>query len=247
MTSEMWVLAVGAAIAGLVQGISGFAFSMVAVSIWVWGIDPKFAATMAVFGGWFGQCISAMRVQRGWKMHLLWPFLVGSAIGIPIGTMLLPMLNPNQFKLVLGSLLVVCCSLMLATSRLPQVKAGGRTADAGAGLLGGLMAPLSGFSGLAPALWCTLRGYDKDDHRAVIQNFNLAVLSATVASNVWAGRLRAAMWPQMAVVAGAMVLPAIWGSKIYVGMSPAAFRKTVLWLLVLAGAVMLSAALKSML
>ena len=247
MTSEMWVLAVGAAIAGLVQGISGFAFSMVAVSIWVWGIDPKFAAVMAVFGGWFGQCISAMRVRRGWHFDILWPFLLGSAIGIPIGNMLLPMLNPNQFKLVLGSLLVVCCSAMLATSKLPQIRSGGRPADAGVGLLGGVMAPLSGFSGLAPALWCTLRGYNKDEHRAVIQNFNLAVLSATVASNVYSGRLRAAMWPQMAVVAGSLVLPAIWGSKIYVGMSPAAFRKTVLWLLVLAGAVMLSAALKSML
>lgn len=247
MTSEMWVLAVGAAIAGLVQGISGFAFSMVAVSIWVWGIDPKFAAVMAVFGGWFGQCISAIRVRRGWHFDILWPFLLGSAIGIPIGNMLLPMLNPNQFKLVLGSLLVVCCSAMLATSKLPQIRSGGRPADAGVGLLGGVMAPLSGFSGLAPALWCTLRGYNKDEHRAVIQNFNLAVLSATVASNVYSGRLRAAMWPQMAVVAGSLVLPAIWGSKIYVGMSPAAFRKTVLWLLVLAGAVMLSAALKSML
>ena len=243
----MWVLAVGAAIAGLVQGISGFAFSMVAVSIWVWGIDPKFAAVMAVFGGWFGQCISALRVRRGWHFDILWPFLLGSAIGIPIGNMLLPMMNPNQFKLVLGSILVVCCSMMLATSKLPQIRSGGRPADAGVGLLGGVMAPLSGFSGLAPALWCTLRGYNKDEHRAVIQNFNLAVLSATVASNVYAGRLRAAMWPQMAVVAGSLVLPAIWGSKIYVGMSPGAFRKTVLWLLVLAGAVMLSAALKTML
>lgn len=243
----MWVLAVGAAIGGLVQGISGFAFSMVAVSIWVWGIDPKSAAVMAVFGGWFGQCISALRVRRGWHFDILWPFLLGSAIGIPIGNMLLPMMNPNQFKLVLGSILVVCCSMMLATSKLPQIRSGGRPADAGVGLLGGVMAPLSGFSGLAPALWCTLRGYNKDEHRAVIQNFNLAVLSATVASNVYAGRLRAAMWPQMAVVAGSLVLPALWGSKIYVGMSAGAFRKTVLWLLVLAGAVMLSAALKSML
>ena len=54
------------------------------------------------------------------------------------------------------------------------------------------------------------------------------------------------MWPQMAVVAGSLVMPAIWGSKIYVGMSPAAFRKTVLWLLLLAGVVMLIAALRTM-
>ena len=50
----------------------------------------------------------------------------------------------------------------------------------------------------------------------------------------------------MAVVAGSSVLPAIWGSKIYVGMSAAAFRQTVLWLLVLAGVVMLSAALRGL-
>jgi hypothetical protein len=42
-------------------------------------------------------------------------------------------------------------------------------------------------------------------------------------------------------------VPSIWGSKIYIGMSPAAFRKGVLWLLILAGVAMLTAALKSML
>jgi hypothetical protein len=99
--------------------------------------------------------------------------------------------------------------MMLATARLPQIKTGGKSADAVAGLLGGVMAPLSGFSGLAPALWASLRGYNKDEHRAVLQNFNLIVLSATVASNVFYGRLNRGHLPQMAVVAGALILPAI--------------------------------------
>ena len=106
--SDMWILAIGAAIAGLVQGISGFAFAMVAMSIWVWTIDPLLAAPMAVFGGWFGQVISAIRIRRGWHVNTLWPFVLGAAIGIPIGQRLLPYLDPNQFKLVLGSLLVIC-------------------------------------------------------------------------------------------------------------------------------------------
>jgi uncharacterized membrane protein YfcA len=244
--NPLWILGIGAAIAGLVQGISGFAFSMVAVSIWVWGLDPKFAATMAVFGGWLGQVISVLRVRRGWHFDLLWPMLLGAAIGIPLGNLLLNKLDPTVFKLVLGALLVVCCSAMLATARLPKITTGGKPADAGVGLLGGVMAPLSGFSGLAPALWATLRGYNKDEHRAVLQNFNLAVLSATLALNVRSGRIRADLWPQMAVVAGSLILPALWGSKIYVGMSATAFRKTVLWLLVLSGAVMLVNALKTM-
>ena len=153
--SEMSVLAFGAAVAGLVQGISGFAFAMVAMAIWVWGVDPKLAAVMAVFGGVTGQIISVIRVRRGWHLHLLWPFVLGSAIGIPLGNQVLASLDPNRFKLVLGSMLVVCCGAMLATSKLPKITHGGRVADAFVGLLGGVMAPLSGFSGLAPALWAS--------------------------------------------------------------------------------------------
>jgi uncharacterized membrane protein YfcA len=244
--NQLWILAAGAAVGGLVQGISGFAFAMVAMAIWVWGVDPQLAAVMAVFGGVTGQIMSAIRIRRGWHLGLLWPFLLGSLIGIPLGTRLLPLLDPARFKLVLGSMLVLCCSAMLLTPRLPKVTHGGKVADAGAGLLGGVMAPLSGFSGLAPALWCTLRGYTKDEHRAVLQNFNLAVLAATFASFVWSGRARAEHLPQMAVVAGSLILPSIYGSKIYVGMSATAFRNAVLWLLVFAGVTMLVAALRAM-
>ena len=47
MIAELLWLAGGAAVAGLVQGISGFAFAMVAMSIWVWGIEPRLAAVLA--------------------------------------------------------------------------------------------------------------------------------------------------------------------------------------------------------
>src|SRR5215467_15916061 len=120
MTMETWFLGMGAAIAGLVQGIAGFAFAMVAVSIWVWGVNPQLAVVMGVFGGWTGQVIAAIRVRRGWDAEILWTFVLGSAIGIPIGSRLLPLLDPNRFKLVLGSLLVLGCSAMLATSSLPS-------------------------------------------------------------------------------------------------------------------------------
>ncbi|MCC7126915.1 MAG: sulfite exporter TauE/SafE family protein [Acidobacteria bacterium] len=247
MTTEIGILAVGAAVGGLVQGISGFAFAMVAMAIWVWGVDPQLAAVMAVFGGVTGQIISVLRVRRGLHVHLLWPFVIGSAIGIPLGTRLLPLLDANRFKLVLGGMLVACCSAMLASSRLPRVATGGRAADAAVGLLGGVMAPISGFSGLAPALWATLRGYTKDEHRAVLQNFNLLVLSATMASLVWTGRARPEHLPQMGVVAASLIVPSVWGSKIYIGMSPTAFRNGVLWILVFAGVTMLASAARNLL
>lgn len=34
------VVALGAAVAGFVQGLSGFAFGMVAMSFWAWVLEP---------------------------------------------------------------------------------------------------------------------------------------------------------------------------------------------------------------
>jgi uncharacterized membrane protein YfcA len=64
MTNQIWFLIVGAMLAGFVQGLSGFAFGMVAMSIWVWGVEPHLAAVMAVFGGLTGQVFSAITARR---------------------------------------------------------------------------------------------------------------------------------------------------------------------------------------
>ena len=241
------LLALGAAAAGFVQGMSGFAFGMVAMSIWVWGVEPQLAAVMSVFGGLTGQLLSAATVRRGLHLRLLAPFLAGGLVGVPIGVLVLPHLNPTHFKLALGTMLLVCCPAMLLAPRMPLLKQGGRLGDAAAGAVGGLMGGIGGFTGVVPALWCTLRGYDKDAHRAVLQNFNLAALSATMLALVLSGAVKADMWPKFAVVAPALILPSMLGARVYVGLSPAAFRRLILCLLSLSGVAMMAAALASIL
>ena len=85
MSTEVILLAVGAAVAGLIQGISGFAFSMIAMSIWVWGIEPRIATIMAVFGGLTGQILTLFTVRRGLRLAVLLPFLLGALVGVPLG------------------------------------------------------------------------------------------------------------------------------------------------------------------
>lgn len=241
----MLLLAFGAIVAGFVQGISGFAFAMVAMSIWVWGMDPKLAAVMAVFGGFTGQVFSAFTVRRGLHLRLLMPFLLGGVVGVPLGVLLLPHLSPAHFKLGLGLVLVVFCPAMLLAPSLPPIQRGGRLGDAVAGLFGGVMGGLGGFTGVAPALWCTLRGYDKDAHRAVLQNFSLAALSATLVALVMAGAVTREMLPQFAVVAPALLLPSMLGARVYLGLSALAFRRVVLGLLTLCGLAMIAASVKA--
>lgn len=247
MSSELLLLAGGAALAGLVQGISGFAFAMVAMSVWVWGIEPRLAAVMAVSGGLVGQVIAIFTVKRGLRLPTLLPFLAGALVGVPLGAWALPHLEPMAFKLTLGLFLVACCPTMLLAHRIPRLRFGGRWADGVVGLFGGVMGGIGGFSGVLPSLWITLRGWDKDLQRSVIQNFSLVALSATLASYVLTGLATADMWPKLAVVVPALLLPSLIGARIYHGLSPAAFRRVVLLLLTCAGMAMVAAAMPALL
>lgn len=245
MMPELLVLAAGAAIGGFVQGVSGFAFGMVAMSVWVWTIDPRMAAVMTVFGGFTGQLISAVTVRRRLQLPILLPFLVGGAAGIPLGVLALGHLDPVRFKLVVGAILTLFCPFMLLAPRMPRIVRGGRLGDLAAGVLGGVMGGLGGFTGVAPALWCALRGYERDVYRAVLQNFNLAVLAATLVALALSGAIRREMLPGFAVVAPALVLPSLLGSRVYLGLSPVAFRRIVLGLLSLSGLAMIGASLST--
>jgi uncharacterized protein len=241
------VVALGAVLAGFVQGLSGFGFGLVAMSVWVWTLEPQLAAALSVFGGLTGQIVAAMTVRRGFDLRRLAPFLAGGLLGIPLGTAVLPHLDVNVFKAALGGLLAVWCPLMLRAAQLRPVTVGGRLADGAAGLAGGVLGGIGGFSGLVPTLWCTLRRVDKDAQRSIIQNFNLATLACTMAAYVAKGLVTRAMLPMFAVVLPAMLVPSLLGARLYVGLSEAAFRRIVLSLLTLSGLALLVSSLPRLL
>lgn len=243
-TGEVVILLAGAVVAGFVQGVSGFAFSMVAMSIWVWGLEPRVAAVMAVFGAMTGQWLSALTLRRGLRIDKLWPLLAGAAVGLPLGVWAVPQIPARGFVLLMGAVLVLTCPLMLALPKLPTFKRGGRWADALAGLGGGMLAALGGFSGVIPSLWTTLRGWDKDTQRAVMQNFNVAALTCTMFAYIATGLVTREMLPMMAMVAPALIIPSLLGTRVYVGLSADSFRRIVLWLLTVAGITMLATGLR---
>ncbi len=229
--------------AGFVQGLSGFGFSLTAMSLWAWLLEPRLAVALAVFGGLTGQVFSALTVRRGFSLAQVGPFLAGGLAGLPLGLLLLPRLDIPAFKGLLGLLLVVVCPLMYFSARLPRVTRGGRVADGLAGAVGGFMGALGGFSGVVPTLWCSLRGMARDSQRSVIQTFNLAVLTATFGSYLLTGIVTPAMLPLFAIVAPAVVLASLLGARAYAGISDTAFRKLILLLLTASGIALLVAAL----
>ncbi|CAA2103922.1 sulfite exporter TauE/SafE family protein [Variovorax paradoxus] len=238
---------VGAVLAGFVQGLSGFAFGLVAMSVWAWTLEPQLAAVLALFGALTGQVIAAVTVRRPFDKSVLWPFVLGGLVGVPFGVWLLPHLDLVVFKLCLGVLLVLWCPAMLMSQHLPKVAFGGRVADGVAGAIGGAMAGIGGFSGTIPTLWCTLRGFQRDTQRAVIQNFNLSMLVVAFGIHLFSGNIGRAVLPLLGLVALAVAVPVLLGARMYIGISEAVFRKIVLGLLTASGVAVLASAVPALL
>jgi uncharacterized protein len=241
------VVALGAVIGGFIQGLSGFAFGLVALGVWAWAIDPAMAGALVVFGSLLGQLLSLGAVRRALEAARLAPFIAGGLFGVPIGVLLLRRIDPDAFKLLVGAILLVWCPTMLLARNLPLVAGGGRWADAGAGWIGGVMGGLGGLTGPAPTLWCALRGWDHHTQRAVFQGFNLVMQTVTMALYIATGTIDAAtLWP-LAIVAPAMTVPTLIGARLYRRFSDAGFRRLVLLLLTASGAVLVATSLARLL
>lgn len=247
MADGFVILVIGATLGGLVQGLSGSNFGMTSTAVWAWFLAPQVVAPLALTGSLTGQVLGALTLRRGWHWRRIAPFLIGGLLGIPLGVALLPRLDTDLFKLVLGGLLVLTCPALLLASELPRVRVGGRIADALAGLGGGVLGGLGGYTGVIPTLWTTLRGLPKDEQRAIIQNFNLGIQLVTFGAYLWQGLITRALLPQLALLIPVVLLTSWFGTRIYLGLSEVRFRQLVLLLLTAAGVAMLAAALPRLL
>ncbi len=236
------MVALGAALAGFVQGLSGFAFGLVAWAVWAWALDPALAGPLVVFGSLIGQLVALPQLKLNSLPRAL-PFVTGGLLGVPLGIWLLPMLDARLFKGGLGLLLVVWCPLMLFAIRLPHITFGGRVADAVAGGIGGVLGGIGGLTGPVPTLWCTMRGWDRDQARSVFQTFNLVMHATTFAGYLLTGTVTAEAGWLFLVVAPAMLVPALLGARAYKHVSDAQFRRLVLGLLTVSGVTLLANAL----
>jgi len=239
----MLSIVAGTCVGGFVSGIAGFAFGLVALTFWVWQIDPKLLAPMVVFGSFVAQSLSVGVVRRSFDWKRLIPFLVGGALGVPVGAALLGVVNITMFRLTVGLILVVYCSSMLLISNAKPVAAGGRLADGVAGLIGGVMGGLAGLTGPAPTLWCTVRGWDKDTQRCIFQSFNLGMQAIALVTYWLNGTLTPTVGKVFALMFPAVIIPTLIGARLYKRINEVAFRRIVLGLLLLSGVVLLGSTL----
>jgi uncharacterized protein len=223
----------------LVAGLSGFAFGLVVNSIWLYVLTPMQAATLIIAFGLIVQGYSVWKLRHAMEWQKLWPFVLGAAIGVPIGVTILGWTNPAYVKCGFGVFLIAYSLYALFRPNMKPLTAGGAAADAGIGFLNGVLAGITGLAGILVTIWCGLRGWPKDKQRAVFQPVAVAIFAMSAA---WLGAKGAvtADTVRLFLFGLPVLLAGTWlGMKFYGEFNEGVFRKVLLVLLMTSGLALL--------
>ena len=94
-------------LAAFITGLSGFAFGLIAAGIWLHVITPLQTATLIIAFGLLAQGTSVWKLRHSLNWPRLWPFLLGGAVGVPVGIAILEWLNPRHLREGVGAVLVL--------------------------------------------------------------------------------------------------------------------------------------------
>jgi len=224
--------------AALVAGLAGFAFGLVAAAVWLYILTPLATATLIIAFGLIVQGYAVWKLRHALVWARIAPLVLGAAIGVPLGVFLLAHANPQAMRAGVGAVLVLYAIYALARPAMKPLGVG-TAADVGVGIANGVLGGATGLAGIVATIWCQLRGWPKDEQRAVFQPVGVATFAM---SALWLGGQGAISRDVLWLFA--LGLPALlagtWlGLKLYRRLNEAQFRTIVLWLLLASGAVML--------
>jgi len=217
------LLLFGALAGGFVSGLAGFGTALMALGIWLYVLPPSLAVPLVLICSVIAQTSTLPSMWKSFDLSLVWPFLIGGLIGVPLGTMMVASADPKVFKLSVGVLLLIFSTALYLNKRPLAITFGGRIADGAIGFAGGILGGLAGLSG------------PLHERRGIFQLFNFTVLATALVLQTASGLVAfKVVW--LAAVAFPGTLIGAWaGARVYHVLNDKHFGDVVLGLLFLSG------------
>jgi uncharacterized membrane protein YfcA len=241
LSFELAIFLGGTLVAAFVTGLAGFAFGMVAASIWLYALTPLQASILIVVYGLLVQGFAVWKLRHSLNLYRLAPFILGSAAGIPAGIAALRWISPGHLRVAVGVLLVSFSLYNLVRPKLPEMKGAGRGTDSAVGFLNGVLGGATGLAGIVPTIWTGLRGWSRDEQRAVFQPTAVATFLMTILALGGVGAITIDTMRLFLIGLPALVVGSALGWILYRKLDEVAFRKIVLVLLLVSGATLIAA------
>lgn len=244
-TEAITYIVLGALAGGFINGFAGTATALFSLGLFLAALPPQSAvalvATLAVLSGLQGMWVVRDHVRPNQARILR--LLVPGILGLPLGAYLLHIVDAAQLRLMTGALLLLYGSFFGFRAALPAFDQPRPKTDVAIGFVGGVLGGLASLSGALPTIWLSMRGWPKIDTRAVLQSFNMVLLSSTALMLTIAGAFDRQTLVAFAIALPISLIAARIGIAAFKSLNDAQFRRTLILLCLLMGALIVAQAL----
>ena len=230
-------LTLGAFAGGFINGLAGTGTALFALGFYLVVLDPVSAvaivALMATITGLQG--IWLARVPLFDQPRRLLRFLVPGLIGVPLGLLLLNIIDATTLRITIAVLLVLYGGYFGFRAKLPAFSHRTPWIDATIGFVGGVLGGAASASGALLVLWLSLRPWSKSETRAVLQPYNIAILCTTVCLLAFKGAYDRATLMTLLVTIPVGLIAAQIGIWVFRRLSDTSFRRLLILLTLMMG------------
>ncbi len=220
-------------IAGMVQGITGFGFMLVAAPLMTIFIDPQTVVPAMVIQTLAANVLILFRAYHHLRIRYMWRMALAGMAGVPIGTLVLLMLDASLLRLLIGTVVTIAAVVMMLGVRKPLQHE--LAASVPVGFVSGMLGASTGLGGPPVIFFYTNQGLNTQEFRANIVAYFVMMNIVALSSFIIAGLL-----PGETVLFSAQLLPAtlagaIGGIVVNRWVREKLFRRIALVLILFAG------------
>lgn len=230
-------LLAGAVAGGFVSGLAGTGTALFALGFYLVVLPPVTAvaivALMAVLSGLQG--IWVVRSEIFTNPIRLLRFVIPGLVGVPIGVSLLEVISAETLRIGIAVLLIVYGGYFSFRAALPALTRSTPWVDSAVGFIGGVLGGSASAAGALPAMWLSMRPWPKAETRAVLQPYNVLILSTTITLLFLKGSVDSTITKPLFVTIPSGIIATQIGIYVFRRLSDDMFRRVLIIMTLLMG------------
>lgn len=236
MTDSLTIMVTGLMallLAGVIYGLTGFGFALVAVPILIILLSPKIVVPLVMIHATFISLVILFEARKWVDLRRIWPLMVAGLAGIPAGTYLLIFLDDGILKMSIGAIIIPFAIASLLGFK-KQIK-NEKLAFAPVGFISGLLNASTSLAGPPVILFFVNQGIAKQTFRANLVAYYTVLSAATVSAFMIGGVITAEVIQYSLWLLPATILGALTGIKLAHKVKETLFRNLALIIVTIAG------------
>ena len=222
------------------NGLAGFGTALFSLGWLLQVMPPQQAVAIALVCSLVTGVPGVWQVRHSIDRRRLALFILPAFAGIPIGTVLLGLIDTRLLSLLVGGMLLLYGGYFAFQRTLPAIEGNWTLVEAGIGFVGGVLGAMAGLSGALPSMWLALRPWPKAVQRGIMQPFSMVILLVATVLLALEGVFTSDVLYNLAYVLPASMFGAVIGLMLFRRMPDALYPRVLIGLMLISGGTLLA-------